>query len=125
MAQKVSASSQDYLEAILELSDQQKGSVHSIDISKKLGVSRASVNRAVGVLKEAGLVSQERYSTLFLTEKGREEAVSVLGRHVALRGFLTEILGVSGETAEEDACKMEHIISEETICKLKKFMDKR
>ena len=123
MAQKVSASSQDYLETILELSDQKKGSVHSIDIAKKLGVSRASVNRAVGVLKEAGFVSQERYSTLFLTEKGREEAVSVLGRHVALRGFLTGVLGVSPETAEEDACKMEHIISEETIAKLKKFMD--
>ena len=120
---QISASSQDYLEAILELSKKEKD-VRSVDIAAKLNVSRASVNRAIGVLKEAGYVSQERYSNIFLTESGRLAALEVIKRHFALKSFLIEVLKVCEETAEIDACKMEHHISIETLKKLESFMNK-
>lgn len=119
----VTASSQDYLEAILELSEE-RGYVRSVDIAEKLGVSRASVNRAVGVLKKAGLVLQEHYSNISLTEEGRKVALKVLARHQTLKSFLTDVLGVSEDTAQKDACRMEHSISDETFEKLKKYNDK-
>lgn len=121
---KISASSQDYLETILELS-LENPLIRSVDVAARMGVSRASVNRAMGVLKNAGFVTQERYSDIYLTELGREAARSVLERHQALKRFLTDILHVSEETAELDACKMEHNVSEETLEKLKQFMDQQ
>lgn len=121
--EKVSASSQDYLEAMLDLSVESKN-VRSVDIASRLGVSRASVSRAAGVLREAGFIEQERYGELALTENGRAEATRVRARHNLLKSFLADSLGVSAETAEKDACKMEHTISEETFEKLKIFMEK-
>lgn len=118
---KISASSQDYLEAILELA-KENNTIRSIDISEKLGVSRASVNRAIGVLKDAGYAIQQRYSNISLTPEGVNAALSVRDRHSTLKLFLTEILKVSDQTAEEDACKMEHSVSVETLEKLKEFM---
>lgn len=120
----ISASSQDYLEAILELS-QNAHEVRSVDIAAKLKVSRASVNRAIGVLKDAGYVSQERYSNIFLTVAGEMAAREVIKRHFALKNFLIDVLQVCETTAEEDACKMEHHISLETLKKLEYFMEKR
>lgn len=119
---KLSASSQDYLEAILELS-LQDDKVRSVDIAQKLNVSRASVNKAIGVLKQAGYIMQERYSDIYLTESGRRAALDVKERHIALKSFLVNSLGVSELTAEEDACKMEHSVSAETLEKLKSFMN--
>lgn len=117
-----STSSQDYLEAILELADS-RGQVRSIDLSEKMGVTRASVNRAIGVLKNLGYVTQEKYSDVVLTDNGRCAAAAVKIRHTTLKTFLTDVLGVVPETAEEDACKMEHTISLETFEKLQKYMD--
>ncbi len=94
----------------------------SVDIASKLNVSRASVNRAVGILKEAGFVEQEKYSDIHLTNEGRMAAVSVKERHVALKNFLTRVLGVAPDVAEQDACKMEHSLSKESLEKLKQFM---
>lgn len=119
----VSASLQDYLEAMLDLSDIEDA-VRSVDIAAKIGVSRASVSRAAGVLRDAGFIEQERYGELTLTKNGREEAVRVRARHNILKSFLCKKLGVAEETAEADACKMEHAISEETFEKLKIFMEK-
>ena len=119
---KLSASSQDYLEAILELS-LQDDKVRSVDIAQKLNVSRASVNKAIGVLKQAGYIMQERYSDIYLTESGRQAALDVKERHSALKSFLVNSLGVSELTAEKDACKMEHSVSAETLEKLKSFMN--
>lgn len=119
---KLSASSQDYLEAILELS-LQDDKVRSVDIAQKLNVSRASVNKAIGVLKQAGYIMQERYSDIYLTESGRQAALDVKERHIALKSFLVNSLGVSELTAEKDACKMEHSVSAETLEKLKSFMN--
>jgi DtxR family Mn-dependent transcriptional regulator len=117
----VTPSSQDYLEAILSLSEN-GGDVRSIDVAKSQDVSRASVNKALGVLKEKGLIRQQKYGTVSLTEEGVKVANSVLQRHVALKGFLITVLGVGEETAERDACRMEHAISGETLDKLEEFM---
>jgi Mn-dependent DtxR family transcriptional regulator len=120
---KLTASNQDYLEAILELSTE--NAIRSIDIAQKLGVSRASVNRAIGVLKESGLVTQERYSDISLTEKGKIAAVAVNEKHHTLKSFLTDVLSVCEKTAEIDACKMEHCVSPETLEKLKEYLKKQ
>ncbi len=121
---KFSASSQDYLEAIMELSNEH-GQIRSIDLSEKMKVTRASVNRAIGVLKELGYITQEKYSEILLTEDGRRAATSVVIRHTTLKTFLIEILGVTEDTAETDACRMEHSVSLETLEKLRSYMDKK
>ncbi len=110
---KLSPSSEDYLEAILELSDQHNA-VRSVDIANHLHVSKASVNKAMGILRQIGLIEQAHYGLIHLTEQGRFRAKDVLQRHVMLKRFLTEILHTSEETAERDACRMEHVISDET-----------
>lgn len=120
---KLSASSQDYLEAVLQLSRENE-QIRSVDIATRLGVTRASVNRAMKVLKEAGYVDQERYSDIILTEAGRLAGQEIHDRHVALNFFLHEVLGVSPATAEDDACKMEHSLSEESLVKLRLFLDR-
>jgi len=117
---KISPSSQDYLEIILDLS-KDGAPVRSIDIANALGYSRASINRAVNVLKSAGLVAQEKYGTLSLTEEGQTTAQAIRERHDILKNFFIDLLQVSESTAEEDACRMEHIISEETLIKLVKY----
>lgn len=117
-------SGEDYLEAILQLSlEQEKEEVRITDIAKKLGVAKSSVSRAINNLKEEGFVSQELYSDVVLTVKGRMKASQVYSRHKALTAFLEEILGVSKETAEHDACLIEHDISSETMEKLVAFIE--
>jgi DtxR family transcriptional regulator, Mn-dependent transcriptional regulator len=110
---KLTPSSEDYLETILELSGR-KDAVRSVDIAGHLGVSKASVNKAMGILREAGLIEQALYGQIYLTGQGRQQAVEVLQRHSMLKRFLVEILGIEEATAEQDACKMEHVISNST-----------
>ena len=110
-----SASSQDYLEAILALSPQAHVGVRSVDIAEALGVSRASVSRAMGVLREAGYIRHERYGRITLTESGRAVAQAVMGRHQVLKRFLIIVLGIDEATAEADACRMEHVVSAATM----------
>jgi DtxR family Mn-dependent transcriptional regulator len=119
---RITSSSQDYLEAILMLSEKE-GRVRSVDVANLEQVSRASVNKALGVLKERGLIRQEKYGTVYLTDEGVRVANSVKQRHNTLKGFLMDVLGVNPETAEEDACKMEHAISLETLNKLEVFLN--
>ena len=110
-----SASSQDYLEAILALSPQAHVGVRSVDIAEALGVSRASVSRAMGELREAGYIRHERYGRITLTESGRAVAQAVMGRHQVLKRFLINVLGIDEATAEADACRMEHVVSAATM----------
>ena len=120
--QKILSSSQDYLEAILDLSEQSPN-VKSIDVAKKLDVSRASVNRAVNLLKEQGYITQERYGDIFLTDVGLQEGKKIRETHDILQSFFVDVLGVSKDTAEQDACMIEHCISEETKQKLKLLVE--
>ena len=121
---ELSASSQDYLETVLDLSSV-KDKIRSVDIAERLNVSRASVNRAMKVLKEAGYITQERYQDIFLTEAGREAGEAIRMRHEALKSFLVDVLGVEAQTAEEDACRMEHSLSIESLSKLQEFLTRR
>ena len=119
----ISTSSENYLEAIYRLS-KAGAPVRSVDVSTMLGVSKASVNKAVSVLREAGMVDQELYGSILLTPSGKERAKEVFHRHCMLKTFLTEILGVRTEIAEEDACRMEHVISDETMVRLTGYLQK-
>ena len=115
-------SGEDYLEAILFI-EEQKGRVRSIDIANALGVSKPSVNKALTILQEMGYVSKPSYGEVTITQEGRKRAKVVAVKHVALTKLLTNVLGVSEETAEKDACKIEHDISEETTQKLINYLD--
>lgn len=114
--------SENYLEAILKLEDENR-SVRSIDVAGELGVSRPSVNKALGVLKKAGMVEQQPYGRISLTENGRDRATEVLRRHNTLKAFLVGVLGVDESTADFDACKMEHVMSEQTMKKLTDYFE--
>jgi DtxR family Mn-dependent transcriptional regulator len=108
---------EDYLEMVGFLADE--GDVRVTDIASRLGVSKPSVLTALKNLEERGLLEHERYRSVTLTERGREAAADIRGRHDFLTSFLHNVLGVSLDIAEQDACKMEHVLSEETLKKMK------
>ena len=114
-------SAEDYLETILLLAEAQPV-VHRVDVAKQVGVSQAAVNKAMKMLLEKGFIYEEG-KHLFLTEEGKACAKAVFERHCVLREFLLS-LGVSPEKAEEDACKMEHVVSSETVEQMKKSLKK-
>lgn len=114
---KIQESAENYLEAILVL-QKEKGSVRSIDVAHYTGFSKPSISRAVGLLRDNGYVAIDQNGLLSLTEEGHKIAASVLERHMVVTQFLIA-LGVNPETAAEDACRIEHVISEESFDKLK------
>lgn len=118
---KLGESLEDYLETLLLL--EAKGRIRCVDVAKTMNVSKPSVNKAMKVLKEKGYVEQETYGDIFLTQEGREIAKEVLLRHETVSKFLIEVLGISEAVAEEDACHIEHALSDETFLKLKKFTE--
>ena len=99
-------------------SDAENGQVRSIDVAHYTGFSKPSISRAVGLLRDNGYVSIDQNGLLGLTESGMQIATSIYERHTVLTAFLTA-LGVDAETAAEDACRIEHVLSEETFDKLK------
>jgi DtxR family Mn-dependent transcriptional regulator len=111
---------EDYLEMVSFLADD--GEVRVTDIATRLGVSKPSVLTALKILEEQGLLEHERYRTVNLTKKGVIQAAEIRERHSFLTSFLQDLVGVSPETAEKDACKMEHLLSEETLKKMKALM---
>ena len=113
-------SAEMYLETIYQLL-RQRGSVRSVDVAESMGYSKPSVSRAVGLLKQGGYLLMEKDGALTLTEMGMAAAEKVVERHEILTNLLIR-LGVSPETAAEDACKMEHVISDETFAAMKKHM---
>lgn len=120
---KIYASGEDYLEAVLVL-QKEKGMVRSVDLARHMGFSKPSISHAVGVLKNGGFLTVDEDGYLHLTEDGREVAEKIYERHQ----FFTEQLvavGVDWETAERDACRIEHAISEETFQKLKASVEKQ
>ena len=99
------------------LSDE--GSVRVTDIATRLGVSKPSVLTALKTLESQGLLERKPYRAVSLTENGKLMAADIRERHSMLTAFLCDVLGVSAETAEKDACKMEHCLSEETLEKMR------
>ena len=110
-------SAEMYLETILLLSEKQTH-VRAIDVSHSTGYTKPSVSRAVGLLKKNGQIDVDESGYITLTEDGRSLASKILERHRVLSEFLKQI-GVSEEIAADDACKMEHIISDETFERMK------
>lgn len=110
-----------YLETILVLS-REKGQVRSVDISEYMGYSKPSVSRAVGLLKNDGFITVEKDGFIHLTEKGRSLAEKILSRHTILTQMLIQ-LGVDRETASNDACRIEHVISDETFQAIQNHMN--
>ena len=115
-----SESREDYIESILILK-RERGAVRSIDIANHFGYSRPSISRAVGLLRKEGLLNVDDSGYIELTPRGMELAKGVYSRHRTLIKFL-EKLGVSAETAENDACRIEHILSQESMERIKEFI---
>ena len=114
-------SGQMYLETILILT-RQKGVVHSVDIGEYMGYSKPSVSRAMGLLKKGEYILMDKDGSITLTEAGRVMAEQIYERHTVLTELLVK-LGVDKEIASEDACKMEHSISDETFEAIKKHLN--
>lgn len=114
---QIHQSAEDYLETILMLSERQ-GKVRSIDVVNELGFTKASVSIAMKKLRENGYIAVDGEGNLTLLEPGREIAERIYGRHRLLTRFFVQ-LGVDEKTAAEDACKAEHILSEQTIQKIR------
>lgn len=114
-------SAEMYLETIYVLA-QHKANVRSIDIAEYMSYSKPSVSRAVGLLKQGGYIAVDSDGFITLTDLGSSVALKIFERHTVISQLLTR-LGVSEETAAEDACKIEHVISDETFEALKKYLE--
>jgi len=112
-----------YLETILVLHEHQD-IVRAIDVANKLKYSKPSVSRAINVLKSKNLLKVEKNGNLVLMTAGETIARTIYERHQIITRYLVEVLGVPNDTAEEDACRIEHVISVETISKIKEYLDK-
>jgi len=117
----VTSSLQDYLEVILNLV-QEKKTARVTDIADRLDIAKPSVIQALTLLKEKGLIVQDRYGPVELTADGQCYAQRIKHRHNVIYGFLTQVLGVSPAAAEKDACLMEHDLSGETFERLIHFL---
>ncbi len=113
---------EDYLEAILGLGNDGEPA-RVTDIASRMGISKASVTQALAGLRAGGLVRQEPYGRVHLTAAGREHALRVENRHQVLRTFLADILGVSTEAADSEACRLEHAITQDTLARLVAFLE--
>lgn len=112
---KIHESGEDYLEAILILQKQMgESAVRSVDLARHMGFSKPSISHAVGVLREGGFLTMDKDSFLHLTVKGREIAERIYERHRFFTQWLIEA-GIDPETAEQDACRMEHTVSQESF----------
>ncbi len=122
MATRQTASMEDYLEAIALLSERSKP-VKVTEISSALRVKKPSVTSALTRLSESGLVTHKRYGSVELTPEGERLARDVYWRHETLRHFLVDILNVKPAVAEQDACRMEHVLSRTSLSNLAKFIE--
>ena len=113
-------SGEDYLETILLL-HRKTGFVRSVDIAAELNYSKPSISRAMNILKDDGFITVESGGQIMLTETGKAQAESIYARHGIITEFFEKVLGVDHEIAAHDACKIEHIISDESYQKLKEF----
>lgn len=112
-----------YLETIYILSKTSKA-VRSIDVGEYMGYSKPSVSRAMSLLKNGGYVIMDESGFLTLTDAGREVAEKIYERHTVLTDYLMR-LGVDEETATEDACRIEHVISDTSFAAIKQYVDKK
>jgi len=119
---QLSASLEDYLEAILHVAAGPEGA-RSKDVARTLGVARSSVTGVLQLLREKGLADHEPYGRVTLTRQGRAVAREVARKHDVLRSFFVDVLGVEAEAAQRAACRAEHALGQEIIGQLVSFID--
>ena len=117
-------SGEDYLETIYLLC-KQNAFVRSVDIANELGYTKASVSRAMRILREEGLVTIAEDGQVKLTKSGQKTAMDIYDRHTLIRDFFRNELGVNDITAQKDACKVEHVIGEETYLRRRSYRTER
>lgn len=115
-------SGEDYLETIYIL-DLRTQHVRSVDIAAHMGYTKPSVSRAMSILKTRGYITMADDGQISLTKAGLAMAKEIYSKHQIIRDFLEKTLGVNKITAENDACRIEHVISEETYLRLKEFIE--
>ncbi len=118
---KRNQSGEDYLEAILLLSEELEY-VHQIEVARKLGVSQPAVQKALKILKTDGYVALDGLH-IYLTDGGKEYACRVYHKHCTIRKFL-ELHGVDAKVADDDACEMEHALSDESFAMMEEYVEK-
>ena len=118
---KIHESGEDYLETILLLYRKQ-GYVRSTDVAKAMNYTKASISRAVKILKEEDYIYMDQNKMIFLTEKGEKKALEIHERHEVIREFLMVVLDVEEETADHDACHIEHVVSDSTFDGIKRLL---
>lgn len=116
-------SGENYLETILILKNR-KGFVRSVDVATELGFSKPSISRAMGILKDNGYITIESSGNILFTPEGLLLAQNIYERHLFISEFLIKSLGIDSETAENDACRIEHVISDSTFQKIKEYLKK-
>lgn len=122
MQEKLTSSLEDYLETIYNFIEINEN-IRAVDISRELNVTRASVTEALKKLASKNLVNYGRYDVISLTEEGKKQARSVISKHKALHNFFENILGLSAEEASENACRIEHVISENALNRITAFTE--
>ncbi|MGQ9859066.1 MAG: metal-dependent transcriptional regulator [Thermodesulfobacteriota bacterium] len=118
----LTSSMEDYLEALLRL-EKERGAVRVKELADHLGLTNASISTAVPKLGRLGLVTYERYGPIRLTPLGRRMARQVIRREEALAAFFQDILGIPAEQARQEACRVEHAISRESLRRLEAFLE--
>lgn len=116
-------SGENYLETILILQNK-NGSVRSIDIATELDYTKASISRAMSILKKSGYITMETGGNIHLTEIGKEKANQIYERHRLITKFLMASLDIDEDIAVSDACRIEHVISQESFDKIKEWIEK-
>lgn len=119
---QLSSNMEDYLEAIFEIA-RETPAVRVRDVARKLGVTMPSVNGALKNLEARGLIRHQKYEYIELTETGSSAASRIVVRHRTIVVFLHELIGVDEETADKEACRMEHVLSGETMEKLTTYIE--
>lgn len=123
----LTVANEDYLECMVRIEDEsgEHDGVRSVDIATRLGVSKASVNKAVTALKAQGLVEQSHYGRVILTDEGRTTGAAVWRRHCLVRTFLIRELGIDFERADAEACMMEHALSDDTMERWTAYLERQ
>ena len=120
---RITPTMENYMETILLL-ERANGLVRVTDIADKMCVAKSSVHVALHSLEDRDMLTHEKYGSIHLTELGRTTAEAVYQRHVSLTAFFVRIVGLDPKTAEEEACAVEHVLSEAAIARMSELADK-
>lgn len=121
MMVKLTESVENYLECIFDMCETENEVATLTAIAKEKNVSKPSVNKALNTLKDIDFILQEPYGKITLTQRGRSHALFMKKRHLGIKEFLVQTLGLSQEQADIEACRIEHVVSDETIEKMVQF----